>query len=60
MATVNIIFFTTIVALGERIYKGQIFKKSQHHQRLHESAAMLGFKIPYSVAELHTERLKMF
>ncbi len=37
---------------GERAYKGQIFKKSQHHQRLHDSAGMLGFKIPYSVAEL--------
>lgn len=37
---------------GERAYKGKIFKKSQHHQRLHDSASLLGFKIPYSVAEL--------
>lgn len=37
---------------GERAYKRQIFKKSQHHQRLHDSAGMLGFKIPYSVADL--------
>lgn len=37
---------------GERAYNGNIFKKSEHHQRLHDSAAMLGFKIPYSVVEL--------
>lgn len=37
---------------GERAYNGQIFKKTQHHQRLHDSASMLGFKIPYSVDEL--------
>lgn len=37
---------------GERAYNGNIFKKSQHHQRLHDSAAMLGFNIPYTVAEL--------
>ncbi len=45
---------------GERAYKGQIFKKSQHHQRLHDSAGMLGFKVTYSVAELDGEQLKMF
>ena len=34
---------------GERAYNGRIFKISEHHQRLHDSAAMLGFTIPYSV-----------
>lgn len=38
---------------GERAYNGQIFKKTQHHQRLHDSAAMLNFKIPYSVDVLN-------
>ncbi len=37
---------------GERAYNGQIFKKTEHHQRLHDSASMLGFNIPYSVKEL--------
>lgn len=37
---------------GERAYNGQIFMKTQHHQRLHNSAAMLGFAVPYTVAEL--------
>ncbi len=37
---------------GERVYGGEIFKLTEHSQRLHESADMLGFKIPYSVAEI--------
>ncbi len=37
---------------GARAYRGQIFKKTQHHQRLHNSAGMLGFNIPYSIDEL--------
>jgi 2-isopropylmalate synthase len=38
---------------GERAYNGRIFKMHEHHQRLHDSAAMLDFKIPYSVDELN-------
>ena len=38
---------------GERAYNGRIFKMSEHHQRLHSSAGMLGFQIPYSVDELN-------
>jgi len=37
---------------GERAYNGKIFKMTEHHQRLHDSAGMLDFKIPYSVEEL--------
>lgn len=37
---------------GERAYGGQIFKLTEHSQRLHDSAHILGFKIPYTVAEL--------
>jgi branched-chain amino acid aminotransferase len=37
---------------GERAYGGEIFKLTEHTERLHESARILGFKIPYSVAEL--------
>jgi 2-isopropylmalate synthase len=38
---------------GERAYNGKIFKMQEHHQRLHQSAALLDFKIPYSVEELN-------
>jgi len=38
---------------GERAYGGKIFKMTEHHQRLHDSAAILDFKIPYSVQELN-------
>jgi len=37
---------------GERVYNGKIFKISEHSQRLHDSARILGFEIPYSVNEL--------
>ena len=37
---------------GERAYNGKIFKKTKHHQRLHDSAGQLGFKIPYSVDDI--------
>ena len=31
---------------GERAYGGEIFKLTQHTERLHESARLLGFTIP--------------
>ncbi|MBL6665035.1 MAG: aminotransferase class IV, partial [Rickettsiales bacterium] len=37
---------------GERIYGEKIFECNRHSQRLHKSAEILGFKIPYSVEEL--------
>ena len=37
---------------GERVYDGEIFKLSEHSQRLHELAKGLDFEIPYSVAEI--------
>jgi branched-chain amino acid aminotransferase len=37
---------------GQRAYGGVVFKQTEHHQRLHRSAELLGFKIPYPVAEL--------
>ena len=39
---------------GERSYGGVIFKEREHHQRLHESAGLLGFDIPFSVDEINT------
>ena len=37
---------------GERAYGGEVFKSSEHSARLHRSAELLDFKIPYSVAEI--------
>ncbi|WP_342361017.1 branched-chain amino acid aminotransferase [Terrarubrum flagellatum] len=37
---------------GERAYGGVIFKSTEHSQRFRESAELLDFEIPYSVAEL--------
>ena len=37
---------------GERAYGGAIFKSTRHSERLHESARILDFEVPYSVAEI--------
>jgi len=44
--------YASAVFEGERAYDGEIFKLTEHTERLHESARILGFKIPYSVAEI--------
>ena len=38
---------------GERAYGGTIFKLEEHTRRLHDSATLLGFEIPYSVEEIN-------
>jgi branched-chain amino acid aminotransferase len=38
---------------GERAYGGEIFKLDEHTRRLHESARLLDFEIPYSVEEIN-------
>jgi branched-chain amino acid aminotransferase len=37
---------------GERAYGGEIFKSTEHSERLRKSAQILDFEIPYSVAEI--------
>src|SRR5258705_561579 len=37
---------------GERAYGGDIFKCTQHSERLKRSAQLLDFVIPYSVTEI--------
>ncbi len=37
---------------GERVYGGEIFELTQHTERLHHSAEVLGFSLPWSVAEI--------
>jgi branched-chain amino acid aminotransferase len=44
--------YASAVFEGMRAYDGEIFKLSEHDQRLHDSAKIMDFAIPYSVAEL--------
>jgi len=40
--------YASAVFEGERAYGGEIFELTQHTERLHASANMLGFEIPFS------------
>ena len=44
--------YASAVFEGERMYGGEIFKLTEHSERLHNSARILDFEIPYSVAEI--------
>ena len=44
--------YASSVFEGERVYGGKVFKLTEHSARLAKSAEMMGFKIPYSVAEI--------
>ncbi len=44
--------YASAVFEGMRAYDGEIFKLTEHSQRLHESAKILDFEIPYAVAEI--------
>ncbi|NVO15942.1 MAG: branched-chain amino acid aminotransferase [Rhodoplanes sp.] len=44
--------YASAVFEGERAYGGQIFKCTQHSERLKRSAQTLDFEIPWSVAEI--------
>lgn len=44
--------YASAVFEGERAYGGEIFKLTEHSQRLIESAEILGFEIPYSLEEI--------
>ncbi|MFP6745809.1 MAG: branched-chain amino acid aminotransferase, partial [Alphaproteobacteria bacterium] len=44
--------YASCVFEGERVYGGNIFKLTEHTERLHNSARIMGFEIPYSVAEI--------
>lgn len=37
---------------GERAYGGEVFKSTEHSERLKKSAQILDFEIPYTVAEI--------
>ncbi len=44
--------YASAVFEGERAYGGEIFKLTEHTERLHESGRLLGFTIPYSVEQI--------
>jgi len=44
--------YASAVFEGERAYGGDIFKSTEHSERLKTSARYLDFEIPYSVAEI--------
>ena len=44
--------YASCVFEGERAYGGEIFKLTEHTERLFRSAEILDFKIPYTVAEI--------
>jgi branched-chain amino acid aminotransferase len=44
--------YASAVFEGMRAYNGNIFKLTEHNQRLHDSAKILGFDVPYTVVEL--------
>ena len=44
--------YASAVFEGERAYDGVIFRSREHSERLHNSAKVMGFEIPYSVAEI--------
>ena len=37
---------------GQRAYSGEIFKLTEHSERLRKSASLLGFELPWSVEEI--------
>lgn len=44
--------YASSVFEGERAYNGNIFKLTEHTERLFNSADLLGFEIPYTVQEI--------
>jgi len=44
--------YASSVFEGERVYGGEIFKLTEHTERLHNSARLLDFEIPWSVEEI--------
>ena len=45
--------YASCVFEGERVYGGDVFKLTEHSQRLIDSAKVMGFEIPYSLAEIN-------
>lgn len=61
-ATVHVLthglHYGSCVFEGERAYDGVIFKSLEHTRRLHRSAELLGFTLPYSVEEIERAKIE--
>jgi branched-chain amino acid aminotransferase len=51
--------YASCVFEGERAYGGVIFKSREHSERLHNSAKLLGFSLPYSVEEIDRAKAEL-
>ena len=49
---IHALHYGSCVFEGERMYNGEIFKLTEHTERLFRSAQLLDFEIPYTVAEI--------
>jgi branched-chain amino acid aminotransferase len=49
--------YASCVFEGERAYGGEIFKSTEHSERLKRSANVLDFEIPFSVAEIDAAKM---
>jgi branched-chain amino acid aminotransferase len=45
--------YASSVFEGTRMYNGKIFENTKHNERLHKSAEIMDFKIPYSVSQMN-------
>ncbi len=48
--------YASSVFEGERVYEKRIFKSREHTERLHRSASILDFEIPYSIDEIEAAK----
>jgi branched-chain amino acid aminotransferase len=48
--------YASTVFEGERAYRGVIFKSKEHSERLKNSATLLDFEIPFSLAEIEAAK----
>jgi branched-chain amino acid aminotransferase len=51
--------YASAVFEGERAYGGTVFKLEDHTRRLHESADILGFKIPYGAEAINAATIEL-
>ena len=50
--------YASSVFEGERCYSGKIFKSREHTERLHTSANLIDFEIPFSVDEIEAAKIE--
>ena len=48
--------YASSVFEGERAYNGKIFRSREHSERLHNSARLIDFEIPWTVNEIETAK----